>query len=125
MKKAANMMILSPTSENCHYHKVTNITLSPISRSPLNIVYNRLYNLLHRKLVEFRFDLYSVSKTNSFPPYLEFDRFSSNFHFRQIYLGTCAWNFKLVFKKIHEISFAVFSSAAVNMPRSVNLQVTT
>ena len=115
-EKAANMMILSPTSENCHYQKVTNITLSPIPRSPLN---------KRSKILEFRLDLYSVSKTNSFPPYLEFNRFSSNFHFRQIYLGTCAWNFKLVFKKIHEISFAVFSSAAVNMPRSVNLQVTT
>ena len=33
-KKVANIMILSPTSEISHHHKVTNITMSPTSLSP-------------------------------------------------------------------------------------------
>ena len=36
-KKVANIMILSPTSEISHHHKVTNITMSPTSLSPFFI----------------------------------------------------------------------------------------
>ena len=33
-EKAANLMILPPTSKISHHHKVTNIMMSPTSRSP-------------------------------------------------------------------------------------------
>ena len=36
-KKVANIMILPPTSEISHHHKVTNITMSPTSLSPFCI----------------------------------------------------------------------------------------
>ena len=35
MTKVANIMILPPTSEISHHHKVTNITMSPTSLSPV------------------------------------------------------------------------------------------
>ena len=36
-KKVSNMMILPPKSEISHHHKVTYITMSPTSLSPLEI----------------------------------------------------------------------------------------
>ena len=37
-KKVANIMILPPTSENSHHHKVINITMSPTSLPPNDLV---------------------------------------------------------------------------------------
>ena len=33
-------MIMLPTSYNCHYHTVIDITVSPILQSPLNLLIN-------------------------------------------------------------------------------------
>ena len=58
-KKVANIVILLPTSEISHHHKVTNITMSPTSLSPF---WGRYYLVL---LIRFLFWSY-CSKTFSF-----------------------------------------------------------
>ena len=56
MNKVANIMILPPTSEISHHHKVTNITMSPTSLSPKNAMPEKpLKN--NFVLIDFLFDL--------------------------------------------------------------------
>ena len=51
-KQVANIMILPPTSENSHHHKVTNITMSPTSLSPSSYWAESFLKISCEKIIE-------------------------------------------------------------------------